>query len=621
MKKFLIIIAILASFCKSEKSFSQVKAGSVPGLDLIKYLYDYGSSFGPTTLIDREYADSADILRMRYTDSAAALAPYYRLPGLFMLPSGHIIGADTSSATGFSAYYVRKADSTKYYYPYYSNPRGFISGNQTITFTGDATGSGTTSVPLTLATVNSAPGSYGSSNQVAVVTVNAKGLVTSSSTTSIAFPVTSVFGRSGAITMNATDISTALGFSPAPISGSANYVNINPGSVQSGFMNISGRIQSGDTTTNNGAGFIMPNMGVFYGTSSTSLQRIPLFTILQSGNFQIIPFMTFQNGFLSNGPVEQLNNVFFGAKTFNNASEKALIGLDPTNYCVVFPNGGSVAAFRADSVGGVYLPSLTSSFNPSVQSILICDSTSSPSYKIYKSYRINQLPVSSSQITTGLGYTPYNSTNPSGYITSSALASYVQLTPSSQQLGSINVSSTITAGDFILPNGGNITALQYQSPYSQTAILTLDQHNHTLIGNGGVYTDSAGDEVIPGNLSVGSLTVARKTASIVYSFGAGTGATISVSGDGTSGRITLTTGTSPQTTNEVFDLTLSSAYPNSSGMVIQGANAAAAALTPTQQLICPNGGAGSNASFAYSSGSTALAAGTTYIWMYVINGD
>jgi hypothetical protein len=36
--------------------------------------------------------------------------------------------------------------------------------------------------------------------------------------------------------------------------------------------------------------------------------------------------------------------------------------------------------------------------------------------------------ITSSQITTGLGFTPYNSTNPSGYITSSSLSSYLPLT-------------------------------------------------------------------------------------------------------------------------------------------------------------------------------------------------
>jgi hypothetical protein len=36
--------------------------------------------------------------------------------------------------------------------------------------------------------------------------------------------------------------------------------------------------------------------------------------------------------------------------------------------------------------------------------------------------------INSSQVTTALGYTPYNSTNPSGYITSSALSTYLPLT-------------------------------------------------------------------------------------------------------------------------------------------------------------------------------------------------
>lgn len=44
----------------------------------------------------------------------------------------------------------------------------------TVTLTGDATGSGTTAIPVTLDTVNSSPGSFTNAN----ITVNAKGLVT-----------------------------------------------------------------------------------------------------------------------------------------------------------------------------------------------------------------------------------------------------------------------------------------------------------------------------------------------------------------------------------------------------------------------------------------------------------
>jgi hypothetical protein len=61
----------------------------------------------------------------------------------------------------------------------------YLTGNQSITISGDATGTGTTSIPLTLATVNSSPGTYGSASQSLTGTVNGKGLVTSLSAQSI----------------------------------------------------------------------------------------------------------------------------------------------------------------------------------------------------------------------------------------------------------------------------------------------------------------------------------------------------------------------------------------------------------------------------------------------------
>jgi hypothetical protein len=57
----------------------------------------------------------------------------------------------------------------------------FLTGNQTITFTGDFTGSGTTSIAATLANSGVTAGSYGQ----AVLTVDAKGRVTSASTTDL----------------------------------------------------------------------------------------------------------------------------------------------------------------------------------------------------------------------------------------------------------------------------------------------------------------------------------------------------------------------------------------------------------------------------------------------------
>jgi hypothetical protein len=58
--------------------------------------------------------------------------------------------------------------------------QNYLTANQTITLSGDATGSGTTAIAVTLATVNSSPSTYA----IATVTVNGKGLVTSASAAS-----------------------------------------------------------------------------------------------------------------------------------------------------------------------------------------------------------------------------------------------------------------------------------------------------------------------------------------------------------------------------------------------------------------------------------------------------
>ena len=86
--------------------------------------------------------------------------------------------------------------------------------------------------------------------------------------------------------------------------------------------------------------------------------------------------------------------------------------------------------------------------------------------------------LTSSQITTGLGYTPYNSTNPSGYITSSALSSYAALSGatftgsinsgSSVSAANTNSSAIVTGSSFAVGgNGGNYLAFGQSTSYTQ----------------------------------------------------------------------------------------------------------------------------------------------------------
>ena len=70
----------------------------------------------------------------------------------------------------------------------------YLTGNENITATGDITGNGSTTLPLTLNTVNSNVGTYGSGYNVPTVTVNSKGLVTAVSSTAIPTVSTSVSG-------------------------------------------------------------------------------------------------------------------------------------------------------------------------------------------------------------------------------------------------------------------------------------------------------------------------------------------------------------------------------------------------------------------------------------------
>lgn len=94
----------------------------------------------------------------------------------------------------------------------------YLTGNQTVTLSGDASGSGATSIALTLATVNSNVGTFGSATQVAQITVNAKGLITAASNVTVTPAV-------GSITGLGTGVATAL----AVNTGSAGALVVNGG--------------------------------------------------------------------------------------------------------------------------------------------------------------------------------------------------------------------------------------------------------------------------------------------------------------------------------------------------------------------------------------------------------
>ena len=70
----------------------------------------------------------------------------------------------------------------------------YLTGNETITLSGDATGSGATSITVTFANTGVSAGSYGSATEVPAITVDAKGRVTAVTATSIQIAESQVTG-------------------------------------------------------------------------------------------------------------------------------------------------------------------------------------------------------------------------------------------------------------------------------------------------------------------------------------------------------------------------------------------------------------------------------------------
>lgn len=88
-----------------------------------------------------------------------------------------------------------------------------LYGNQSITLTGDVTGSGATSIATTLATVNANTGTWGSSTQVGQFTVNGKGLITGAANITITPAIGNITGLgTGVATALAVNVGTAGSF-------------------------------------------------------------------------------------------------------------------------------------------------------------------------------------------------------------------------------------------------------------------------------------------------------------------------------------------------------------------------------------------------------------------------
>lgn len=216
----------------------------------------------------------------------------------------------------------------------------YLTGNQTITFTGDATGSGATSVALTLANSGVTAGTY------TKVTVDAKGRVTAGASLASADLPT----YTG--TLTSSQVTTALGYTPYnaganTVLTSANYTSYAPSLTGSGASGSWGISITGSSASCTGNSATVTN-----GVYTTGTQTIDGVKTFRGGaSTDAYMYLSAVNGIA----VFQIagsgtnNSFLLFANSTNN--ERSRITVDNGRNLYISQNSGATNHFTFDASG------------------------------------------------------------------------------------------------------------------------------------------------------------------------------------------------------------------------------------------------------------------------------
>lgn len=425
-----------------------------------------------------------------------------------------------------------------------------LATGRTIAVTGDVTGtsvafdgSANLSFATTLANSGVTAGTYGSSSAVPVVTVDAKGRVTGVSTSAISGSITFTGDVTGSGT---TGSSTALTLANSGVTA---------GTYQSVTVDAKGRVTSGTSPgylTGNqtitlsgdasgsgatGISVTLANSGVTAGTYTKvtvdAKGRVTVGTALASAD---LPTYT---GAISSSQVTTAlgytpynstnpNGYLTDAMRYRGSVAQASVDTATLDGFYTQNNTGDSSGLLVFNAGGSLGPlQMRFTYGGTFEFRNKTDSSTWTSFKtVAHSGNFTNFALSSGQVTTALGFTPYNASNPNGYITSASLSGYLPLTG-----GTLTGSATIsgngnglyfTGGNNRIYFGGSYRAMEgngngsqlqigegYSATYLQSANNYATTSNH-LILHAGNYNSYA----LP--LSGGTVTGGTTFNSTVY---------------------------------------------------------------------------------------------------------